>query len=331
MAYPAITNLPSAQKPAGIKKVYIKNAAELWQTMGQIRNGSLTIIPNKTENTYKKNLYTGSFAFEAKFEMLQTSATVLELLPSIVNGVAGVKNNFLFQLTDSGSIPSSAGVTAGWVTVSPSQAYPTARYVADGNPSSNQFIEITVKGTILGSALDACVKASIDDGDFTIAGTSAQTFSALGNYSLCSAVTDAGKDVGVLGDIKPNGFSSVALDDALSTGTDETLSNIRNGKIVMDFVAEDDSLGRPNVYGVDVSVEYESTLTDDATLLLMDAMEVLNTQAIVTMLDGKVFTFDQELGFDTSFENVGDFDKLRIMRFMHKGRILTSQVAGIVA
>lgn len=331
MAYPAITNLPTAQKPAGIKKVYIKNAAELWQTMGQIRNGSLTIVPNKTENTYKKNLYIGSFAFEAKFEMLQTSTAAIELIPSIVNGVAGVKNNFLFQLTDSGAIPSSAGVTAGWVTVTPAQAYATARYVCDGNPSTNQFIEITVKGTILSSALDAAIKASIDDNEFTIAGTSAQTFSSLGNYSLCSATTDAGKDVGVLGDIKPNGFSSVALDDALSTGTDETLSNIRNGKIVMDFVSEEDSLGRPNVYGIDVSVEYESTLTDDATLLLMDAMNVLNTQAIITLIDGKVFTFDQELGFDVSFENVSDFDKLRVMRFMHKARILTSQLAGIVA
>jgi len=63
----------------------------------------------------------------------------------------------------------------------------------------------------------------------------------------------------------------------------------------------------------------------------MDAMNVLNTQAIITLIDGKVFTFDQELGFDVSFENVGDFDKLRVMRFMHKARILTSQLAGIVA
>lgn len=332
MAYPNITNVGTGQKPVGIKKVYIKNGAELWQTMGQIRNGSLTIVPNKTENTYKKNIHINSYLFEAKFEMLQTSVTAVELLPAILGGVAGVKNDFLFQLTDSASIPpTTPSATIGWVTVSASQVGVTAKYIVDGNTSTNQRIEITVKGTLFASAMDACVKASIADVQFTLAATGAQTFSGLGNYTLSALVGNAGKDVGVNADIKPNGFSSVALDDALSSGTDETLTFVRNGKITFDFVSEDDTLMRPNVYAVDVMVEYESTLTDDATLLLLDGLNVLNTQAIITLIDGKVFTFDQELGVEISFENIGDFDKLRALRFKHNGRILLSQFNGIVA
>jgi len=334
MAYPAITNVLTAQKPAGIKKVYVKNAAELWQTFGLIRNGELKITPYQTNDTYQRNLTINSYTFEAKFEMLQTALTEIELLPSITDGVAGVGNNFLFQLTDSAAIPTTTPAqTTGWVTVTPSQVKATVKYMSDGNPSTNQFIEVTVKGSLKASEIDACVQASIADVHFTISGTSAQTFSAsgvLGNYALCASATDAGKDVGIPTNIKPNGFASVALNDPLSSGA-ETLTYMRNGKITLDFVSEEDSLGRPNVYAIDVEIEHESTLTDSATLLLMDSMNALLTSITVTLLDGKVFTFANELGFSTSFENVGSMDKLRILRFSHKGRILTSQLAGIVS
>jgi hypothetical protein len=329
--YPNLTNLLSGQSPVGIKKVYIKNGSESWQTMGNIRNGELKITPNKTNDTYQRNLPITTYKFEAKFEMLQTSVTALELIPNIVNGVAGVANSYLFQLTDAGAIPSSATATAGWVTVSSAQVKAQAKFVSDGLPSTNQFIEVQVIGTILSTALDACVKASIDDGDFTIAGTGAQTFSALGTYTLCSAVTDAGKDTGVLADIKPNGFLSVALDDLLNAGDDETLTQIKNGKITFEPLVDMDSLERPDVYGFNVMVEYDSTISDSASLLLLNNINPLNTTMIVTMLDGKTFSFSRELGFSCSFENIGDFDKLRVMKFTHTGRILVSEFNGIVS
>jgi len=335
MAYANITNILSAQKPAGIKKVYIRNASEKWQTLGQIRNGSLMVTPYTTNNTYQNNLHINSYTFEAKFEMLQTLTIELEALPNILTGISGVANDFLFYMTDVDSIPTSATVTAGWVIVTASQVRPTAKYVSDGNPSTDQFVEIVVRGTLLGSAVAAAVKASIDDGDFHLSSTASESFSnnaaggggTLFGYYLSTTPSD---DVGVLANIRPNGFSSVALDNALSSGA-ETLTYFRNGKIVLDFVSEDDSLGRPNVYAIDVLVEHESTLTDAATLILMNSMNPINTNVVVTLLDGKVFTFNSKLGVATTFENVGDFDKLRILRFVHKGRILLSELAGVVA
>ena len=160
MAYPAITNLPTAQKPAGIKKVYIRNGSQKWQSMGFIRNGELKFTPYTTENVYKKNLHINSYTVEAKFEMLQTGVEEIELLPTIIGGIAGVGNDFLFQLTDAAAVPTGgAAATEGWVVLSASQVKPTAKFVADGMPSTNQFIEISVKGTLIPSAIVAAIKA----------------------------------------------------------------------------------------------------------------------------------------------------------------------------
>jgi len=331
MAFPALSTALSTQRPAGVKKVYIKTGSEKWQTLGNIRNGEVKLSPYVTNDTYQRNLSIDSYTFEAKFEMLQTAVGELEKIDAICDG----SNSFLFQLTDAGSIPTSVGVTEGWVIVSNTQVGVKAKYVTDGNPSSNQYVEIMIKGSLSSSEVDACVKASIDDGDFHISTTASETYSD--NNSTAGGTifgyypdTTVGNNVGVLGNQKPNGFATVELQDALAT-TYVTQGRVRNGKINAEWLAEEDSIGRYNVYGIDLTVEYELLPTDAATLLLMNTANLTNTDVKITLKDGKVFTIASALGFQISFDNSGDFDKLRSMKVSHKGRILTSQFDGMVA
>jgi hypothetical protein len=329
MAYPNITNVLTAQKPAGIKKVYIRNASEKWQYLGQIRNGELKFTPYSTNNTYQRNLYSSAFAFEAKFELIQTIAAEVETLVTIANGVAGVANDFLFELVDAAAIPTAgAAATTGWVVVSAEQVGCKTRFVSDGNPSTVQFMEVMVKGSIVNSAMNAAVKASIDDDEFHTSGDSAETFSAAASFASYSAT--AGTNYGILANIRPNGFASVALDNVLSSGA-ETLTNFKDGRVILDVVAEEDSLGRYNPHAIDVDIEYTSMLSDDTTLLLLDDINAINTSVVVTLIDGKTITLASGLGVTASFENTGDFDKMRTIRFSHKGRLpLSTDLTAII-
>jgi len=329
MAYSALSVTTSAQRPAAIKKVFVKTGSEKWQSLGQIRKGELKVVPYTTKNTYQQNLLIGSYTFEAKFEMLQTALAEVELIDSLADG----SNSFLFQLTDAGAITS--GATEGWVTVSSTQIGVKPRFVAEGDASSNQFTEMLITGIIKGSEIDAVVKAAVATADFHISTTASGTYSSNGGSAggtIFGYYIDAtaNNNTGILANIKPNGFATVALDDQLSTGA-LTLGRVDKGKLIIDWLADPDSLGRLNVYGCDIDIEYEYLCTDAQTLILLDSINLTNTNIVITLLDGKVFTFNSKLGFEGHFENIGDFDKNRRLRFIHKGRILKSDFDGIVS
>lgn len=333
MAYPSLTSAVSGQKSAGIQKVYVKTGSELWQSLGFIRNGELKVTPYSTEDTYKRNRPNNAYTIEAKVELLQTALLEVELIDNLVDGT----NSFLFKLSDAAAIPSTAAVTVGWVVLTSSQVGVSAKYQSDGNPSTNQFIELTIKGSVLGTSviLDAALKASIDDGDFHISTTASESYSnnnSIAGGTVFSYYSSATVDdnAGVQANIKPNGFSTVVLTDA-NGGSPVTLGRVRNGKLIFDYLAEEDSLARPNVYGVDIDVEYELLIADSVNLLALDGINSTLTNVVITLLDGKVFTLEGKLGVNCSFENMGDFDKFRVLKFSHKGRVLVSDIASIVA
>jgi hypothetical protein len=330
MAFPSLSTALSNQRVASIVKAYVKTAAEVYQTVGFIRNGELKITPYSTNDTKQRNLGIDSYTFEAKFEMLQTAVGELELIDSLVDG----SSDWLFKLSDAATVTSSTAYE-GWVVVTDSQVGTKARYVTDGNPSTSQFIEVMIKGTLLASTMDAAVKATLETASFHISTTATETYannngSAGGTLFGYYTGTAADANTGITANIKANGFSSVELQDALAT-TYVAVGRVRNGRITCDWVAEEDSLGRYNTYAVDIDVEYELMVSDAATLLLLNTVNLTNTDVKITLVDGKVFTIASMLGLTASFENVGDFDKFRVIRFYHKGRILKSEFDGIVA
>jgi hypothetical protein len=330
--YPALTALLSGQYPALIKKVYVKNTTELWQTLGQISDGELSLELSTTDNTRKLNLTTNSVIFNAKFKIMQTAVLEVEALPALLGGQSGVANDWLFELADAVSLTGDDTASAGWVYVTADQVGAKGRFVSDGLPSTNQYMEIEISGSIYASSgnITAMLTPTLNTDDFHISATGDTGFAKLnnslfGDYTLCVSEATYDYATGILTNIRPNGFRSVALDNILNPADDQSLTRIRNGKLTIDFLAEQDSLNRFNPNGVDVTIEYEYLITSNANLLKLDDINVLNTSIVVTLFDGKTFTFSSGLGFQSSFENKGDFDKLRIMKFMHKGRLVMSE------
>jgi hypothetical protein len=331
--YPTLNTASQYHRAATIKKVFIKTGSELWQYLGDIRNGKLTITPYTTNDTTKKNLTFSSFTFSASFESLQTSVLELEKIDKITDGSC----SFLFQTADAGAIPTTTPTaTEGWFYVSNSQVNAKAKFNADGDPSNNQFTEFTIDGTLLSTELDACVKAVILDVQFHTSETDDETFS--NNHSVPGGTifgyynsSTAGDVTGIPANRKPCGFSSVQLQNT-NDPTYITLGATKNCKLVFDFVTENDSIGKPLApYAVDVDVEYDALVTDAATLLQLDTINSLNTDVKITLRDGKIFTLASALGVQTSFDNSGDFDKNRVLKFKHVGRIPVSSFDGVVA
>lgn len=332
MAYPALTNTIASGRPVGIKRVFARNGdSEKWQSLGEIRNGEFTLAPIETNNTYGMNLASTAYNFTGKFEMLQTKFTEVEALATLVNGAI----DFLFQLTDAGAVPSSTGVTEGWMELSNTQVGVHPTYRSEGGIDTHQISEINLLGTIKKSDLDACVKADIDDNDFHISTTATETFSdnagsaggTIFGYYASSTVLDV---QGIVDNINPNGIASIALDNAQSSGA-LTITDFGESKIVLDFQVQNNKNGLPRAFGIMADIDIECRSTDAASLLLLDSVNTTYTNFVITMLDGKVFTFTSKLGCTAKFENIGDFDKYRVLRFMAKGKFLVSDLAGIVS
>ena len=96
------------------------------------------------------------------------------------------------------------------------------------------------------------------------------------------------------------------------------------------MLANQDGLRRflPNT--LDVSIEYDWMATLNSDLLLLGNATTGDIKIIVTMLDGVIFTLDNQVGIESNFEVSGDMDKNRVIRFTHKGKVLQSSFDGIV-
>ena len=317
MAYPTIaTPSPSYHRPAGFKGVYIRPSGELYQTLGGIAEGELKFGDIRVSDQQGKNK-TYCVEFTAKAKMLQASLTAIELLDQIASGA----NAWLFKMSDAAAIPSAAAVTEGWVLVSAAQVGCKPTLVMSGTTGSNAYIMLEWKGSLLLSEYAAAVKASIDDGDFEATGGTG-TLKALGTYT---AALDGGAPT--VTQIVPCGISSVTIAEA--GGAAQTLGSTKNAKIEFTYFSDDDDLGRylPHAVGVDIS--YEWMQTDAANLINLGGMTDTEVDLVITMRSGVVITLSNKLGISLEYESVGNFDKKRVVRHVHQGHVLMSDIDGI--
>lgn len=324
MAFPNLAGTVANIKPASFFAVYVKDTtSSKWQTLGSISGGVLNIKDFSTPDSLGRNKFIGSLDFTAKCQMKQCSLIELELLDSLCNGT----NDFLFKLSDAATVTTSAAY-AGWVKVTASQVGVKAKVVADGTPENNRVIELEWQGSILSSSANqvAMFTPTLETADFCSSASSATAvFYGIGTYT---AATDGGSPTN--SHIKPCGVSSVSLDTSPASGA-ETLSPIQNVKLSLDMLATQDGLRRHLPNALDINVEYDWMPTLNADLLLLDDISILDVKIIITMLDGVVITLDNQTGIETNFEVSGDMDKNRVIRFVHKGKVLQSSLDGIVS
>lgn len=325
MAFPTVTTpSPANARPASIVAIFAADAStNKWQTLGSISGGILQ-TPDYTElDSVGRNKSHGTFEFIAKCNMKQCSLTELELIDSICDGT----NAFLFKLADAAAIPTGgATATTGWMKVTAAQVSPKFRIVAGGTPENNRIIELDFHGTALLTDKTAMYKASIDDDEFASSADSATApYYAIGTYT-------ATKNGGVPKEDnrKSSGVASITIADNAG-GSAVTMSPIKNVNLIIEELPDTDKLLRHLPLALNIDISYEWTATDAADLLLLKDMSVLAVDVVITMLDGVVFTFTDQTGIETILDIDGDFEKSRVVRFVHKGKVLQSSLDGIVS
>jgi hypothetical protein len=327
MAFPTVTTAsPANIKPAAFLAVYAADSTTgLWQTLGSIADGILNVADFTAPDSLGRNKTNGASNFTASCKMKQTAAEELNLIDRICAGT----NAFLFKLSDAGAIPGSPAVTAGWVTVTAAQVGCKAKLVGDGTPENDRYILLEWQGSLINSAKDACLKASIDDDLFASSANSVACTST-GFYTI--GVYTAAKDGGSPNNthLKPCGISTIGIADADSAGT-QGLSPITNVKMSFEMLATQDGIRRFLPNALDINVEYDWMATDSADLLHLPDFAAANVNVYITTIDGIAFSLLNQTGIETNFEVSGDMDKARVVRFTHKGKILQSSFAATFA
>lgn len=320
MAWKGFTGGAANIQPAAFIAVYIRPSGAKWQTLGAINSGVLNVRSFASGDSLTRNKGINSLGFTAKCNMMQAALIELELLDSICAGT----NDFLFKLSDAVAITGVA--SAGWVLVSAAQVGVKAKIVGDGTPEDNRHIELEWQGSIYNSDANvvALLKPTLAAGDFEATGTGG-TFHAIGVYT---AATDGGNPD--ISHIKPCGVASVTL-DAPATSSPDTITPIQNVKLGLEMLANQDGLLRFLPNSLDINIEYDWMATGNGDLLLLDNASQSDVKVVVTMIDGVVFTFDNQTGIETNFEASGDMDKNRVVRFTHKGKVLQASLDGIVS
>jgi hypothetical protein len=325
MAFPTvITASPANIKPAAFLGVYVRDhVSNKFQTIGSIADGVMNVAGFTSPDSLGRNRTNGAFNFTAKCKMKQTSLTELELLDKLCDGT----NDFAFKLSDAVALESGGtAALVGWVGVQAAQVGIKAKLVCDGTPENDRYIELEWQGSLLTSELDAALKYTTGDTEFASSADSATAvFYAIGTYG---ADQDGGSPKNA--NLKPCGVSTITLAD-VAGGSAIGMSPIQNVKMSYDMLATQDGIRRFLPNALDINIEYDWMATDNADLLLLDSMAPLNINAVITMLDGVVFTLANQVGIETNFEVSGDMDKARVVRFTHKGKVLQSSFDGIVS
>lgn len=322
MAFPTIaTPLNAYRVPAAIQSIYVRPSGELYQTLGAIQGGEIVFDDYEQEDSLGKNKVLQSMSVTAKATMLQCSVTEIELLDTLIAGTS----SFLFKMADAAAIPTGgAAATEGWVLLSSSQVgLKRVKIDLSGDVESPAKIELEFSGSLQYSAVDAAVKASIDDDEFEATGGTG-TFKAIGTYT---AAKNGGLPTPT--NIKSCGISSLTLADTL--GAAQTLGPIDEPTIEFEYMAEEDSLKIGRIRIVAVNINYKWKQTDAVNLLNLNAFSDSEIDAVVTMVNGLVLTLTNQVGIGARFESVGDFDGTRSIIFRHKGKVLPSAIDGIFA
>ena len=320
MAFPTIATASNAFRvPAAIQYIYIRPSGELYQTLGALKNAEIVFDDYEQTDSLGKNKVIQAMTVTAKATMMQASVTEIELLDTLVAGTS----SFLFKMADAAAIPTVAAVTEGWFLLSSTQIGVKYKIVASGDTENQMEIQLEFAGSLQYSAVDAAIKASIDDNEFEATGGSG-TFKAIGTYT---AALNGGLPTST--SIKSCGISALTLAD--TAGAAQTLGPIDDPVIEFEAMAEQDSLKVFRTRWVNVNINYKWKQTDAVNLLNLNAFSDSEIDVVVTMANGIVMTLTNQTGIAARLESVGDFEGTRSIIFRHTGKLLPSAIDGIFA
>lgn len=186
------------------------------------------------------------------------------------------------------------------------------RFVCDGSYDANRYIEI---GADLGMLLS---HASLVDIDETLTGGLAAASDAA-DYLYGFAP----------GTIYPAGFSNLETRNAGETNW-ETVGAFRNVSLTAELGVTKDSKLRSIGYIVNVNVGFDMMQTDEE-LALLDTFAAGEPDFRVTLSDGTIFTFADNVGLSFEHHNDRDLDDIAYTRVSAMGSMTPAAFVAVIS
>lgn len=177
------------------------------------------------------------------------------------------------------------------------------RFVCDGNYDANRFIEI---GADLGFLL---ADASLTDLDAVLNGGGSEVAADAADVLYGFAP----------GTVYPAGFSNLETRNAGEVSW-ETVGAFRNVSLTAELGVTKDSKLRSIGYCVNFNVAFDMMQTDEE-LALLDSFAAGEPDLKVTLSDGTIFTFANNIGIAFEYHNDKDMDDIAYTRVTASGSV----------
>jgi len=322
MAFPAIAGTIANVNSSAVLAIYVMDTtSNKWQTLGELAESKIHIEEFTVTTGLRRNRVNKAYHFTASTKMLQCALQECELLDSLRGGT----NLFLFKLAD--AVAAAGAASAGWVKVAAAQVNVKPRIVVQGGAEGTRVIELEWEGSF--AKTDAAevelLTPTLAAADFASSADSATAvFYGIGVYT---AATDGGSPAYT--HIYSAAASLVKLDIAGGAGV--TIAPVGALDLTISPLAVTDDLKRPITIGWDIALKFNQMSTLNADLLLLGNATADSAKAIVTMIDGMIFTLDNQTGIQAAIDIQGDFEKDRNIPWMLNGAILVSSLDGVVS
>lgn len=307
------------QLPRGFKQVLVFNSASDtgWSSLGEIRNGSLSVASVSSANTYGMEFPFAAIV-KGSFDMMQCTTTEIQLLGALCAGnidiaVLGVDGKYYYSFNLTPITPSIM-----------------AKVNAAGNITKDRFIHVMFQYGVTASQIwsgSAGSTGIFPQSPTPLAPATTDAFWSIANTGIL--VTNLGKP----GNIKPAGLTSASIEGAFESAQYQILGRTRGTTLTAEIIAdtETDELDRQNIIGADIQGQFDMQQTSQATggeVSQLPTMFTAGAQFKLIQTDGLTWTITQS-GVSFDYQNIGDFNGLKILRVKLGGKVPISSFNGI--
>ena len=130
-------------------------------------------------------------------------------------------------------------------------------------------------------------------------------------------------------DIFPAGFSTVQIQKTGETA--ELLGDVMEGKLTMELLTVQDSRQRAVGYAAQFAVDVKIMQASSTELALWDDVVINKNNVIITLVDGTIFTFTNQVGVKFIYTSDKDSDGIKFIHLTGTGVVLLTAIDAIIS
>lgn len=282
---------------SGINTIKLRQSGDTeFINLPYLRNGKISEKTIETFDSTKRNFaHAVELTVEAEMFAVNDLTNCIELLDSLGS------LDYDFQVT------AKNGTTWDTSLLTPTLGGLKWTLVCEKDMEDLMFLKLLLDRRYLVSQID------------TIHGT--PTVGSAGTAAIANMATLTPADIGV------GGIREIALGQGSYT---DTATNLVNSKFTAELLTKKDQYGRSRGYNIKVDYEADCFQAAAADILDLNVLAAYDIDVRVTLINGRIFTFDSKLGFRFDVKHDADSDDTSLIHLAGSGIVNITDWDGIV-